>query len=45
MVVPRDRAPEVLVLAQKLDNSEHSMYPFIERFHSIVRAVKEFGRI
>ncbi len=45
VVVPRARAAEVLLLAQKLDNSEHSMYPYIERFHSIVEAVKQFGRI
>lgn len=45
VVVPRENAPEVLVLAQKLDNSEHSMYPFIEKFHSIAEAVKQFGRI
>jgi regulator of RNase E activity RraA len=45
VVVPRAHAAEVLTLAQKLDNTEHSMYPYIERFHSIVRAVKEFGRI
>jgi regulator of RNase E activity RraA len=45
VVVPRQRAAEVLVLAQKLDNSEHSMYPYIEKFHSIVEAVKQFGRI
>ncbi|MEO6912349.1 MAG: RraA family protein [Edaphobacter sp.] len=43
--VPRDRAAEILVLAQKLDNSEHSMYPFIEKFRSIQEAVKQFGRI
>ncbi len=45
VVVPRARAAEVLILAQKLDNSEHSMYPYIEKFHSIVEAVKQFGRI
>jgi regulator of RNase E activity RraA len=45
VVVPRERAAEVLILAQQLDNSEHSMYPFIEKFHSIVEAVKNFGRI
>ena len=45
VVVPRARAAEVLVLAQKLDNIEHSTYPFIEKFHSIVEAVKQFGRI
>ncbi|MBB6142600.1 regulator of RNase E activity RraA [Silvibacterium bohemicum] len=45
VVVPRARAAEVLILAQKLDESEHSMYPYIEKFHSIVEAVKQFGRI
>jgi regulator of RNase E activity RraA len=45
VVVPREHAAEILVLAQKLDNSEHSMYPFIEKFHSIQEAVKQFGRI
>ena len=45
VVVPRERAAEVLILAQKLDNSEDSMYQFIEKFHSIEEAVKQFGRI
>ena len=45
VVVPHAQAIEILLLAQKLDNSEHSMYPYIEKFHSIVQAVKEFGRI
>jgi regulator of RNase E activity RraA len=45
VVVPREHAAEILILAQKLDNSEHSMYPFIEKFHSIQEAVKQFGRI
>jgi len=45
VVVPREHAAEVLIRAQQLDNSEHSMYPFIEKFHSIVEAVKQFGRI
>jgi regulator of RNase E activity RraA len=45
VVVPRARAAEVLVLAQKLDYSEHSMYPYIEKFHSIEEAVKRFGRL
>ncbi len=45
VVVPRARAVEVLVLSQKLDNTEHSTLPFIEKFHSIVEAVKQFGRI
>ena len=45
VVVPRAHAAEVLIKAQQLDFSEHSMFPFIERFHSIVEAVKQFGRI
>jgi regulator of RNase E activity RraA len=45
VVVPRARAAEVLIRAQRLDFSEHSMLPFIEKYHSIVEAVKQFGRI
>ncbi|WP_263415070.1 RraA family protein [Terriglobus aquaticus] len=45
VVVPRSHAAEILVKAQQLDFSEHSMYPYIEKFHSIVEAVKQFGRI
>ncbi len=45
VVVPRDRAAEILIRSQQLDENEHSMYPFIEKFHSIVEAVKRFGRI
>ena len=45
VVVPRARAAEILLRAQKLDDSEHSMLPFIEKYHSIVEAVKQFGRI
>ncbi len=45
VVVPRARAADVLILAQKLDFTEHSMYPVIEKLHSIVEAVAQFGRI
>ena len=45
VAVPRANAAAILTLAQKLDNTEHSTYPFIEKFHSIVEAVKQFGRI
>jgi regulator of RNase E activity RraA len=45
VVVPREHAAEILVRAEQLDNNEHSMYPFIEKFHSITEAVKQFGRI
>ena len=43
--VPRARAAEVLKKAQELDDTEHKMYPFIEKFRSIQEAVKQFGRI
>ena len=44
-VVPKDKAEAVLKRAQQLDDTEHSMYPFIEKFKSIGEAVKKFGRI
>ncbi len=44
-VVPRDKAAEVLKKARELDETEHRMYPFIERFRSIAEAVAKFGRI
>src|SRR5689334_351743 len=44
-VVPRARAEEVLKKAQALDDTEHSMLPFIEKFKSIKEAVAKFGRI
>ena len=44
-VVPRVHAAEVLKKAQELDDTEHRMLPFIEKFHSIKDAVAKFGRI
>jgi 4-hydroxy-4-methyl-2-oxoglutarate aldolase len=44
-VVPKAHAAEVLKKAQDLDNTEHTMYPFIEKFKSIKEAVAKFGRI
>jgi 4-hydroxy-4-methyl-2-oxoglutarate aldolase len=44
-VVPRDKAPEVLEKARQLDDTEHRMIPFIEKFRSIKEAVARFGRI
>jgi 4-hydroxy-4-methyl-2-oxoglutarate aldolase len=44
-VVPKDKAAEVLKKSQDLDNTEHTMYPFIEKFKSIKEAVDKFGRI
>lgn len=45
VVVPRDKAREVLAKAQDLDIQEHSMYGYIEKYRSIVEAVKKFGRL
>ncbi len=45
VVVPRAKAEEVLKKAQALDDTEHSMLPFIEKFKSIKEAVAKFGRI
>jgi 4-hydroxy-4-methyl-2-oxoglutarate aldolase len=45
VVVPKEHAAEVLKKAQELDQSEHSMYPFIEKYKSIREAVKKFGRL
>ncbi|HVP46940.1 MAG TPA: RraA family protein [Bryobacteraceae bacterium] len=44
-VVPRAHAEDVLKKAQQLDNTEHSMMPFIEKYRSIKEAVAKFGRI
>ena len=44
-VVPRAKAEEVLKRAQALDDTEHSMLPFIEKYKSIKEAVAKFGRI
>jgi regulator of RNase E activity RraA len=44
-VVPRAKAAEVLKKAQEMDETEHKMYPFIEKFKSISEAVAKFGRI
>ncbi len=45
VVVPVEKAAEVLKKAQDLDNTEHSMYPFIERFKSLTEAIARFGRL
>ena len=44
-VVPKARAADVLKKSQELDDTEHRMLPFIEKFRSIREAVKQFGRI
>jgi len=45
VVVPRDKAAEILKKAQELDFVEHSTYPFIEQFKSLKAAVAKFGRL
>jgi 4-hydroxy-4-methyl-2-oxoglutarate aldolase len=45
VVIPGARAAEVLKKAQELDNTEHTMIPFIEKYKSINEAVSKFGRI
>lgn len=45
VVVPKEYAAEVLKKAQQLDNTEHSMLPFIEKYKSIREAVARFGRL
>jgi regulator of RNase E activity RraA len=45
VVVPKAKAKDVLALAQDMDFKEHSMYAYIEKYKSIVEAVKKFGRL
>jgi regulator of RNase E activity RraA len=45
VVVPRAKAEQILALAEQMDFKEHSMYPIIEKFHSLEEAVRRFGRI
>jgi regulator of RNase E activity RraA len=45
VVIPKDRAAEVLKKSKELDFAEHSQYPFIETTKSLSEAIKKFGRI
>jgi 4-hydroxy-4-methyl-2-oxoglutarate aldolase len=45
VVVPRDRAAEVLKQAQAIDDRERGMYPFIREFRSLQKAIARFNRI
>ena len=45
VVVPADKAAEILKKAQDLDYTEHAVYPFIERVKSLKEAIAKFGRI
>jgi 4-hydroxy-4-methyl-2-oxoglutarate aldolase len=45
VAIPQALAADVLRKAQELEHTEHSMYPFIEKYRSINRAVEQFGRL
>jgi regulator of RNase E activity RraA len=45
VVVPKEKAADILKKAQQLDDTEHSMLPFIEKYKSIREAVRKFGRL
>src|SRR3954471_5085664 len=45
VVVPQDRAADVLKQAQAIDDRERGMYPFIRQFKSLQEAIKRFNRI
>jgi 4-hydroxy-4-methyl-2-oxoglutarate aldolase len=45
VVVPIEKAQEVLKRAQQLDDTEHSTLPLIEKYRSIREAVAKYGRI
>ena len=45
VAVPRNIAAQVLIKAQALDQTEHSMYGYIEKFRSLEEAVQRFGRL
>jgi 4-hydroxy-4-methyl-2-oxoglutarate aldolase len=45
VVVPRERAEDVLKQAQAIDERERGMYPFIRQFKSLQQAIAKFNRI
>jgi regulator of RNase E activity RraA len=45
VVVPIEKAHDILKRAQQLDDTEHSMLPYIEKYRSLREAVAKFGRI
>jgi 4-hydroxy-4-methyl-2-oxoglutarate aldolase len=45
VVIPAEKAAEILKKAQDLDYTEHAVYPFIERVKSLKEAIAKFGRI
>jgi regulator of RNase E activity RraA len=45
VVVPKERAEEVLKKAKEIDDRERGMFPFIKEHKSIQKAIELFGRI
>ena len=45
VVVPKERAADVLKQSQAIDDRERGMYPFIRQFKSLQEATARFGRI
>lgn len=45
VVVKKEQAPAVLAKARQLDETEHAMLPYIEKYRSIREAVAKFGRL
>jgi 4-hydroxy-4-methyl-2-oxoglutarate aldolase len=45
VVVPQERAAEVLKRAQAIDQQESGMFPFIREFKSLSKAIARFNRI
>jgi 4-hydroxy-4-methyl-2-oxoglutarate aldolase len=45
VVVPQERAAEILAQAQAIDARESGMYPFIRQFKSLQQAIAKFNRI
>ncbi len=45
VVVPQERAHEILKKAQEIDERERGMFPFIREHKSIQKAIELFGRI
>jgi 4-hydroxy-4-methyl-2-oxoglutarate aldolase len=45
VVVPKDRAADVLERAQEIDERETKMVPFIKKYRSLQKAIEVFNRI
>lgn len=45
VVVPREKAAEVLEIAQEIDEKESKMVPIIKELKSIIKAVEKFRRL